>query len=293
MVDTDRIEFKTEKGGVVFGVTSPYFLQSADGTAGGNLYKTQVNYIDADGTETLGVLYEPRSITIKGYIRANNRKEMYQRRQTMLKILNGKDKGMLIYTCDTGKYQTEAELESLVEWGTPIQNFYPFVVYFSAYKFYWKSADCRETPIFTREKKLKNTFSLPKAFSTRTSKANICNHGDVDTPCIFEIVCTAAGSEAGTEKGIEIINRTTGKHLVIDRDMQAGEKILIDTEHVSVMSSVAGNILNRVRFDSDTVYKTDLSMRLKIGENMIECIHYNSQQAIAVNLKHYDLYSGV
>lgn len=289
----ERAEFKTDAGSIVFG-GGAYMLTSIEGTGGGGLYKTVAQYLNTDGAETLDVLYEPRSITIKGYIRARNAAEMYGLRKEMLRILNGKAKGILEYHCATGTYQTEAELESLPDWGTPSQTFLLFTVYLTANKFYWKSISKKEQTLIKDGKKLKTTFTLPCVFSIRSAVSDVWNQGEVSTPLVIEIYASQGQTNLlSTENGIEIINHTTGKHIMINPEMQSGETVRVDTDNISVTSSVSGNILNKVQFDADDDYETDLSLSLAPGKNELECINYDRSRTIAVVVRYYNMFVGV
>lgn len=289
-----RAVFKTSKGSIVFGNDSPYALQVIEGTGGGSLYKTTAQYLDTDGAETLDILYEPRPLTIKGYIRATNQSEMHALRKKMIHILNGKDKGTLEYACPSGVYQTEAELDGLTEWGASMQTFYPFVVYLKANKFYWKSVRENKQTILKAEKMLRTTFTLPCVFSIRSAVSDVWNQGEVDTPFVIEIYASQGQVNLlNTENGIEIINHTTGKHILINHEMQTGETVRVDTDNISVTSTTQGNILNKVQFDADDEYETDLSLSLVPGKNELECINYDRSRTIAVVVRYYDMFVGV
>lgn len=67
----------------------------------------------------------------------------------------------------------------------------------------------------------------------------------------------------------------------------------MDTDNISVTSSVSGNILNKVQFDADDDYETDLSLSLAPGKNELECINYDRSRTIAVVVRYYNMFVGV
>ena len=60
------------------------------------------------GVEYTESLYEPRLVTINGYIRGSNDEEILKLRQKMLNILNGKKQGNLVYHTGSHEYFSPA-----------------------------------------------------------------------------------------------------------------------------------------------------------------------------------------
>ena len=106
---------------------------------------------------------------------------------------------------------------------------------------------------------LSTTFTLPIVFSERTNTVDIQNLGDVDSPCVLEIVF----EESKTDATIKVENVTTEKSITIECDVTVGEVITVDTEKSTITSSVQGNIMKFITADSDFFL-------LKKGLNSIE-----------------------
>jgi len=271
-----RFEFN----GITFAKYQKYIFSTAEGLAEGSTLTQTANYLDQDGTDILTAYYEPRIVTLNGFILASNDTELYTLRKHLVSACNGKTKGILRYINGNKAYISEAVAE-LPQFGVKLKHSMPFSINFNLYNFYWKNDYKNIDYIFKLTNNIKGTFEFPFVFTTMTTVANVVNDGDVDCPLIIKI--TGIGSGTG---GFEVRNNTTGKYIKLDYNLADGEVITIDTQELTITSSIAGNILHKITSDST------LDLKLAVGVNEIEGINYADNE-IAITAEHHNLYVGV
>lgn len=91
---------------------------------------------------------------------------------------------------------------------------------------------------------LVSSFTLPCVFSHRTTEAELSVSGDTETEPV--IVLTAHEDV----ENFTLSNRTTGAFLTFSGGFAAGERIVVDIENRTAVSSVSGSVLNRLTDDS-------------------------------------------
>ena len=280
----ENVKFVTSQGEIRFG--SQYMITKIEGLNEGGVSWQEYTYIDTDGAEYDNGLYEPRTLTVTGYIRANDRNALHSSRAGLTRIINGKNKGILHYKTGGRQYFTEA-IPELPEFGSPIQNFMPFVIYFKLYRFYWKEESGNMRDIWKREGKIKSVFSFPLVMTVRTNESTLYNGGDVAAPIIIRIYggLTSAASTLSIDMGLTIVNKTTGKYIELEYDISKNEVITIDTDKATVISSINGNILHKMT-EQSTFFK------LQCGENVIEVLNHSGTQVVAI-AEFYNLLVGV
>lgn len=278
-----RIEFISDKGKIVFAKESKYLLSNCTGINEGEVERESAKYINQDGVDYLSHTYEPREVVIEGSILAKSQPEMYSLRKNLTKILNGKDGGILKYTCDSGVYFSEC-VPDLPQYGKKISSLMPFLVSFNLYNFYWKSLKKQSFNVFERE----NLLSSPFIFNTnvdsgkimlskRTNKADVVNSGDVNTPLVFSIICAGAGDTIKVSK-----NET--EFLLLNYNFVEGEIITIDTENMTIESSLNANIIKYLSTDSTF-------FTLELGGNTISAEEIN--QPVVLKAEFYNRFVGV
>lgn len=280
----ENVKFVTSQGEIRFG--NQYMITKIEGLNEGGVNWQEYTYIDTDGAEYDNGLYDPRTVTISGYIRANGKNALHSNRAKLTQIINGKNKGILHYKTGSRQYFTEA-IPELPEFGSPIQNFMPFVIYFKLYRFYWKEESGNMRDIWKREGKIKSVFSFPLVMTVRTNESTLYNGGDVAAPIIIRIYggLTSAASTLSIDMGLTIVNKTTGKYIELEYDISKNEVITIDTDKATVISSINGNILHKMT-EQSTFFK------LQCGENVIEVLNHSGTQVVAI-AEFYNLLVGV
>lgn len=280
----EYFKFVSERGTIEFSLVSPYKMTSHENLNGAETQSSEIRFINSDGAEYENILYEPDELTIKGFIRGESRHTLPYLRANLFKILNGKDKGILYYTCENEEYFTEV-LTLRPSVGTRIQNVLDFTAKFLRLSPLWKKSHLNKTDVYKITKKLKTTFTLPCIFSQRTSAVSVVNNGDTDSPCVIKIKCTLAPVEVG-ENVITIKNTVTQKKLELNYSPSAGEQIVIDSEKCIVESLKEGNIINRMKTGSEFIY-------LPPGVNEIEALVSNTNYEITAHIEYYGVMLGV
>lgn len=283
----EYFRYVTDRGEIQFGWGFPFVFDKPEGMNEADTNRQETGGYDEDGTEYEYPTYSPRLVTLPGSFRSSNKAGLYSMRADMVRIMNGKDKGRLYYYNGYKEYFSEA-VADIPQFGQRMQNVMMFTCYFNLYRFYWKEAKPTKNNLFYRENHIKGTFQFPFVFTTRYSKGNLINLGDVEAD--WKITITATSNQTlqtlFLNTGLEIKNNTTGETMLLEYDMTDGEVITIDTENAKVTSSINGNILYALS-GSSTFFK------LKQGKNEIEATNYNTSIPVYINSEFYNRYLGV
>lgn len=217
-----------------------YMYTSVEGLNDGTITRQSNQYANMDGVEYTESLYEPRLVTINGYIRGANDEEILKLRQKMMNILNGKKQGNLVYHTGSHEYFSPA-MPDLPVFGERVQNILPFALYFNLPKFYWYDAKTVNEDVLRVTPALIFPVTFPTEFSSVVNRKIVVNSGQTDADMIVTITGVNDISDM-----ITITNHTSGAYLQIDHDMIRGEVITIDTANYSIVSSEDGNILHKI-----------------------------------------------
>ena len=284
-----RVKFQTEKGKIEFFIGNSYVLTSID--PDDSEFDTQTEtYIGTDGETEIESLYRARTVTVKGYITAQNQAHLERLKRNMIRLLNGKDTGTLTLISNGNEFFAESRAESLPSFGDVIQNMQSFICYFKIPSFYWKRTDKRgnvkqvykRINMITQDVDISNGVVLTK----RISEGSIVNNGDTAGDMIITIVCNFAGTSS--ESGSVIIeNLTTGEKMTVKHKLVTGEKIIINTETSSIKSYVNGTVTNILhKLEGDFI-------KLPVGSNVIKVTNNNEDADISLTVEYYDKLAGV
>ena len=119
---------------------SPYFISHIEGFAEGEVNKSKTQYIDTDGAEFSDVFFEPRIVTIDGYILAESEEEMIKLKRKLIQAYSPKEEHDLYYTNGAGQYYARALSDSLPKFGVRTRWALPFTLYLNIFGFYILSA---------------------------------------------------------------------------------------------------------------------------------------------------------
>lgn len=261
---------------------SGFLLSVLPNTSVGTMKYKKTEYIDTDGAEFSEVLYQPRTMTINGYIMANSNRELREHRKKLLNELNSKEMQEMEYFDGENKYTASVLVDGTVNIGKELnKRVAPFSVNIIVPDFYFKAEKPIVQKLYEREDLIQGTFEIPEEgimFTKRINKAEIKNNGGVAVHPLFELKCV----EEKTEKGIEIYNNTTDEYIKLNYQPTVGETISIDCEKITVISSLNGNIISTVTPDS-TFFK------YKKGTTEIEI----KTHGVTVTSSFKELYTGV
>lgn len=160
------------------------------------------------------------------------------------------------------------------------------VLQFTCDKPYFTDISPSMATLFSREDLICDEFMMPCLFSKRVNRCLIYNRGDFRTEPVFTIYNILKEEKTTSEQeGIELINHTTGQHLLLECNTEFGETITIDIPGRSIMSSLKGNlsaILSENSFLSN--------FWLESGVNDLEAINYNTGESLDIKLSFENQY---
>lgn len=277
----------TKGESILFGMHSPYLLSHIEGLGipQADMYTTQAP--SQDGSNVHDVLLADRIISAKLTILCEDRENLYKERRRLMQILNPKLGPLkLLYTNDDKTYRAYGYVESEADFKERIKNHGVVNVSFICSDPYWLD----ESDVVTELKYIKNNgFSFPAIFATKFAqmsyKKKIVNKGDIEVGCKIEYIGEAINPI--------VTNETTGEFIKVNRTLEAGQKLIINTsegeETVDIISADGNktNVFNWIDLES-TFFK------LKVGENIISYSSDNeTAQDVAINVIYSNKYAGV
>lgn len=284
------VSFETEKGKISFLRYGDYVLTDVDTDEADTETQTE-SFINTDGETELETLYSARTVTVKGYIRAQNQYALEKKRREMMRIINGKDTGRLTVKSITGEYFAQSRPETLPTFGDTVQHMQSFICYFKIPAFYWKKI----TPggnvkvLFERIDKIDKNATLADGlvFTERICKGNIQNNGDIVGDVIITIkqASQSARSRASIEDVLTVSNLTTGESMVINHTITEDEIVVIDTSK-STIKSIKGDTVTSIlhKLEGDFI-------KLAIGDNVIKVDSENVN--VNMTVEYYDRMAGI
>jgi phage-related protein len=238
-------------------------------------YQT-VKYVSVPGQVTLSESVLPREIVVSGdiYIKNsrpfsdyciffNSRGELYVFKGTSRKKIAYKP----VYFKQTGKKGDYILFELKIICDFP----------------YFSDSVNNGVDIYKRVDKVKGSFSLPKVFTERTTKADIMNKGQVEAEPVIELSCVSQGVYSG---GVHIKNLSTGNTLVLGTNMLSGEKMILDVKNRKISSNMRENCYGIL---SDSCTLADFFLKKGLNEILIE--NYNSGETIMASICFENLYT--
>ena len=217
---------------LVMGGEGPYVLASVSG-----LGPTEAELISLRGARQNGATL--RSATrLERYVKARlsiwgaqSRGEMYRARQAMARLLamqrcfdaQSGAQGRLIYENDAGRYWTHAVPEACATDGTRWANALDGVtVTFCCQSPYWNEFARSTLVMCMSETGFTLPFTLPVQLGRTEFSAECDNAGTIDAPVCIKV--------EGSGEMPEILNETTGAALRIERAIESGERLVIETD---------------------------------------------------------------
>ena len=269
-------------------LNGPYVYSSSD-LNGYTLTQVTEKFPNTDGEEVGEVLYEPRSINIKGYLRANSKAELEKLRYNLHKIFDGKTFGRLRYVNGTNKFYANVKAEKSVEFGTSTGFMQTFIIYLKIHDFYWKRyrhnyADVN-TVLSVKQDVIHGSFALPCVWTEIYNRKTVVNSGDVKVGMIITLK-----GKSGTEnqgKGIEIINHSTNEHLTVKYDCIKDDMLVIDSKDFMVYLNNEKS-LQLVDENNGSDF-----FCLQVGKNDIEIVNYCTDNELEVSLGFTEMYRSV
>ncbi len=278
-----KIEFKNDIGSIVFsggrsfGRNTCYIVEVTGlGLAPANF--TSVVFSGTDGAKTTSKRLSARTIILSADVprRSYDFDDFYGK---FLRVLSAE--GKLFISSKKKKRCIGAYAASLSE-GASQGEYKRIVITFTCDSPYFTDFSEVSVPLFTKNRYLETTFTLPCVFSERINRVTVHNSGDVPAEPVIRFT-NAVGGYDGVDGNLVITNETTGQVLVLDYYPSPGEAVIIDIENRTIFSSGGANLINFISDDSDLslfwlcVGENTLSVESNITNNKVhvECSFNN------------------
>lgn len=274
---------------IEFSALSPFFLTKISGVAGINNIITSSNSA-TDGSIYISSRFSERNIVIQGKLKRENRDI---NRAKLIKVLNPKLKGKLIYSnTDTNviKY-IDCRIEKSPD---PVKDFIStFQISFICNDPYWKDMANTKFNIarWVGDFRFPH-FIIPGGITMGHRQpsliVNAINNGDIKTGMIIEFIAH------GTLKNPSLFNVNTRESIKINKSMDPGEVITIDTNFgrkkiESSLNGVKTNILNYL----DLAGGGSTFLQLDTGDNLLRYDADENLSNLEVNIYFNPGYLGV
>lgn len=221
---------------------------------------TYNTYAGVYGQELNAVSITSRTITISGDI--SEKSQRFLPVSSIMKILN--EDGEL--QIQTGRKIRRAKVRTISFDIDERKTMYKkFVLQLESDNPFFYGHTQKKFSVFSRSSLLSSPFVFPTSFSKRNMFCNANNGGDMETEPVFVL---SKPKESAVVEGdnVVITNRTTGTSVLLEHTMQPGEEITINIQERTIVSSLSGNIINKISLD------TILSDFLLVpGNNTISC----------------------
>ncbi|WP_096635849.1 phage tail family protein [Clostridium cochlearium] len=284
----EKFIFKNERGQQIeFSIWSPFFLNKIDGISGLKNIIYNNRSMGQDGSTYTGSTLDNRNIVIQGAITENGE----HNREKLLSIINPKLKAKLIYTDGNIKKYVECIVEN-----APIitkENKPKFQISLLAPNPYWKDYIQSKVNIALWKGDFHFPLVIPKTTGIIMGHrepsliVNVNNAGQAKTGMIIEFYAR------GTVVNPSLFNINTRECLKINKEMVAGEKIIVNTNFGSKkiesnLNGVTTNILNYIDLDDG-----DTFLQLDVGDNLLRYDADENLDNLEVNIYYKHNYLGV
>lgn len=250
---------------------TPFIISEFDPNSGEAEYR-QTNLI-GDGAIFSDFRYQPRMISLKGYILPKKGEKLEDLRVLLASKINGKKTAKLTFFDGQNKYFCNAFADIPV-FAQPVKNSVLFNINFTVPDFFWYEESVTSVAVCERKNNITGTFSLPLVFTTRTASGTVYNHNDFSIYPTIKIIANAMSAAVS----LEIENETTGEKIILSNyAISAGEEIIIDLKNVTAQ---VGNV-------SAINYFNDFSEFAVIpGSNLIKVTDTNTDSKLTVSVEY-------
>ncbi len=221
-------------------------------------YQT-VSYFSEAGQKTVSERREARIITIAGDV-FGTEKLAVRRVSRAIKIL---DKPGWLTIRSNGTVRRIWARCSGFEDGEAYGAFRKFAMQFCCDCPYFEEVGNDSIALFKKTKEIKNTFTLPKIFTCRTSEGVVVNKGDVEAEPILNIYFGAEIAD-GEKVTLTIYNKTSECRLVMSLYPKPGDIVTVDVTKRKIYNDRGENLIAAL-FDDCSLNK----FTLKEGANNI------------------------
>ena len=267
----------------------PYFVQSIDGLGvPKNIIYTQKS-MDQDGVNITGDDLDNRSISVTGIIIADTSAETFTLRSNLIRVLNPKVMGTLVFVSDIGSKNIRCKIEQAPVFSSNSTKNPKFVISFFCPSPYWNDGNYRKDIAlwigdFGFDLELVDG-GIEMCHRNESLFAEVLNQGDVEAGVTVEFKALASLTNPS------LLNVSTGEYIKINKTMTAGEIITVNTNfgNKRVTSRINGtdtNIINYLDFGSTF-------MQLAIGSNIFRFNADSNIDNLEVSIYYSNNYLGV
>jgi len=267
----EKFIFENERGQQIeFSVYSPFFIDNIDGISGLKNIIYQNKGMGQDGSTYMGSTLGNRNIVIQGAITENKE----QNRIKLLSIINPKLKAKLIYADGNIKKYVECVVETAP---TITKDYNPkYQISLLCPNPYWRDTAESKKQIVLWKGDFHFPLIIPQdkgiiiGHREPSLIVNIENNGQVKTGMVIEFYAR------GTLKNPSLFNVNTREFIKVNKEMVAGEKIIVNTNYgkkkiTQDINGVKTDILNYL----DIVGGGDTFLQLDVGDNLFR---YNADE---------------
>lgn len=270
---------------VVFELAPPYIIGSVSGTGGADNTIISNSVPGLDGVYVQGIRTESRVITCFIHVDGRDRKDMYDKRFTLIQRLAASDTpGMLYYYNDYTTMRIAAIPQSSPNFTDRIKNYNRADISFYCPSPYWESLIDKSGYMAYTDAGFEFPFEFDISFAALSNETVLLNSGSVPAPLEITI--------HGPASNPVIINDTTGDKIGLSKELQTGETLVINTKRGNksvVIHHTDGSIEDAFQYiDPSTEF-----FSLQPGENRLLYQSDNESEQTQIYIKYRELYVGV
>lgn len=264
-----------------------YSLVSIDGIDASSFSLNATSNAIQDGSVVYSKKIERRYIAISADYRGDN---LSRARREIISFFNPKNSGKLTVDFSGSKKMIEYEVSDLNIPMTNIHDTLNFTVELMCPNPFFKESVDEKITVANWESKFSFPLTIPEngvVFASRKPSVivNVFNKGDVSTGMVIEF------KAVGAVQTPSLINLNTQEFLKINRVMQAGEVITINTNQgnkkiTSELNNRTTNIFNELSFDSTF-------LQLDLGDNLFRYDAESDLNNLEIDVYYNPRYLGV
>ncbi|MGM9924784.1 MAG: phage tail family protein, partial [Bacillus sp. (in: firmicutes)] len=267
----------------------PFQISSLEGT--GNV-EAEIQTAKApyqDGTTAVGVILQPRVISLGFRIKTDQIETLYELRQRAASVLNPVyGEGELRYEYPGGVKVIEAIPEHVPTYPAGSSNrgptFQKAVISFYCPDPYWKDVKSISEPLYAVQGAFTFPLELPTEMGIQGSTYVIDNKGAFPAPLQIEF--------SGPSTNPRVTNETTGEYIQVNQTLEANQRLIINT----AMGKKVVEIVNQDGTRRNAFNWLDLNstfFQLNLGENKLTYSAEDGKQDAVVTITYQNRYSGI
>lgn len=269
----EKLLFTNSKGqSLEISVTSPFFLETADGIDSmENDFYSVKNY-NEDGTNIIGSSVRERNIVVSGKMK---REDKEINRQKLIRFFNPKERFTLLYTNGEINRFIDCRVEK-----SPVisKHIWPeFMISFLCPNPWWYEEEQKYEiamwiAAFEFELEIDDAGDgIEMGYREPNNVVNVFNNSDTTSP--LRILFKALGSVVRPQ--VEIVN--TGKVIMIDATLEAGDVVIVTTKSgdESVILHRNGQLINYFNYMS---HESDAHLSVDVGDNLVR---YDAEEFVS------------